>query len=86
MAQQENEYRMVVLSRRLRIPGVLQTMSDQVPEIRAALDDLVSEELGPAMAQLNGNGHWAVHSHSVTVHNGLLLASFLIVRPASSSS
>jgi hypothetical protein len=86
MTLQENEYRMVVLSRRLRIPGVLESLSDQVPEIRTALDSLVTEELGPALAELNGNGHWAVHSHSVTVHNGLLLASFLVFRPVSSPS
>jgi hypothetical protein len=86
MAQQENEYRMVVLSRRLRIPGLLESLSDQVPEIRTALDGLVTEELGPALAELNGHGHWAVHSHSVTVHNGLLLASFLVFRPVRSPS
>jgi len=82
MMQQGVEYRMIVLSRRLRIPGVLQTMSDQVPEIRGALDGLVSEDLGPALTGLDEIGGWGVHSHSVTVHNGLLIATFLAVRPA----
>ena len=82
MDQAPNDYRMIVLSRRLRIPGVLQTMVDQVPEIRSALNNLISEELGPAIALLDGAGSWAVHSHSVTVHNGLLIATFLVFRPA----
>jgi hypothetical protein len=75
---------MIVLSRRLRIPGVLQTMVDQVPEIRSALNSLVSEELGPAIAGLDEGGAWSIHSHSVTVHNGLLIATFLVYRPDSS--
>jgi hypothetical protein len=84
MAYEPHDYRMIVLSRRLRIPGVLQTLVDQVPEIRSALDALVSEELGPAMANLDAGGNWTVHSHSVTVHNGLLIATFLVYRPTPS--
>lgn len=84
MAREPRDYRMIVLSRRLRIPGVLQTMVDQVPEIRTALDNLISEELGPAIADLDQRGDWTVHSHSVTVHNGLLVATFLVYRPTPS--
>ncbi len=85
MDTQSPEYRMIVLSRRLRIPGLLQTMADQLPEIRHALKGLVAEELSPAIAALDGGGNWAVHSHSVTVHNGLLIATFLVFRSAPSS-
>lgn len=80
MGTDQHDYRMIVLSRRLRVPGLLETMADQLPEIRHALKGLVSEELGPAIAALDGGANWAVHSHSVTVHNGLLIATFLVFR------
>lgn len=66
----------IVLSRRLRLPGVLESMNDQAPEIRAALAKMI-EELPAAMATLGGS-RWAVSSHSVTIHNGLIIATFLV--------
>jgi hypothetical protein len=80
MIEKPLEYRMIVLCRRLRIPGVLQTMGDQIPEIQGALAGIVEEELAQALASLGDGGGWSVHSHSVTVHNGLLIASFLACR------
>jgi hypothetical protein len=74
------EYRVVVLTHRLKVPGVLETMADQAPELRSAMSKIVSE-LTPAISRLGGSG-WTVNSHSITVHNELLIASFLVCRPA----
>jgi hypothetical protein len=77
------EYRVIVLTHRLKVPGVLETMADQAPELRNAMSKAVSE-LTPAISRLGGNG-WTVNSHSITVHNELLIASFLVCRPAVTS-
>jgi hypothetical protein len=45
------DYRMLVLTRRLKLPGLLETMTA-----------------------------WAVNSHSVSIYNGLVIASFLLKR------
>lgn len=72
------EYRMLVLTQRLKVPGLLETMTDQAPEVRRVMAK-IEEDLGPGMAALDGGG-WSVNSHSVTVYNGLVIASFLLSR------
>jgi hypothetical protein len=72
------EYRMLVLTRRLKLPGLLETMTDQAPEVARVMAK-IEEDLGPAMDSLEG-GPWAVNSHSVSIYNGLVIASFLLKR------
>lgn len=72
------EFRMITLSKRLRIQGVLDTMTDQAPEIRKAIDEIAAD-LGPELSKLDGEG-WQVTSHSVTIYNGLVIASYFVTR------
>lgn len=72
------EYRMLVLTHRLKMPGLLETMTDQAPEIRRVMAE-IEKDLGPAMEALDG-GPWVVDSHDVSIYNGLVIASFLLHR------
>ena len=69
---------MLVLTRRLKILGLLESMADQAPEVARVLAK-IEEDLAPAMEALDG-GPWAVNSHSVSIYNGLVIASFLLRR------
>jgi hypothetical protein len=70
--------RMIVLAKRLRFQGLLETMTDQTPEIRKVVDEITSE-LPQELAKLDGDG-WHVTSHSVTIYNGLVIATFYVSR------
>ena len=72
------EYRMLVLTRRLKLPGLLETMTDQAPELARVMAK-IEDDLAPAMESLE-DGPWAVNSHSVSIYNGLVIASFLLRR------
>jgi len=72
------EYRMLVLTHRLKMPGLLETMADQAPEIRRVMAK-IEDDLAPAMESLE-DGPWAVNSHSVSIYNGLVIATFLLRR------
>ena len=72
------EYRMLVLTHRLKMPGLLETMADQAPEIRRVMAE-IEKDLGPAMEALD-DGPWAVSSHDISIYNGLVVASFLLGR------
>ena len=69
---------MLVLTRRLKLPGLLETMTDQAPEMRRVFAK-IEGDLAPAMNALDGGG-WSIVSHSVAVHNELVVASFLLTR------
>lgn len=71
-------FRMIVLTRRLRVQGVFDTMADQAPEVRKAMHDIAGD-LHQEMANLDGEG-WQVTSHSVTIYNGLIIASYILTR------
>lgn len=72
------EYRILVLTRRLKMPGLLETMTDQAPEVARVMAK-IEKDLAPAMDALEG-GPWAVNSHSVSIYNGLVIASFMLNR------
>ena len=72
------EHRMLVLTARLKVPGLLETMTDQAPEVRRVMAK-IEADLGPSIAALDGGG-WSVNSHSVALYNGLVIASFLLSR------
>jgi hypothetical protein len=75
MAGRIPEYRIIVLSRRLKILGVLDTMSEQIPEVTDALA-IIESQLEPRIAAL-GDGDWQIISHAHSISNGILIASFL---------
>jgi hypothetical protein len=72
------DYRFLVKTKRMIVPGVLDTLSDQGPIIQSALD-----EIAPApsdnLASLDG-GRWTVISHSASFYSGLLVITFLLGR------
>lgn len=71
-------YRMLVLTRRLKLPGLLETMTDQAPEVQRVMGK-IEADLAEKLAILDGGG-WEVVSHSVTIYNGLVIASFVLNR------
>jgi hypothetical protein len=36
MSNAESVYKMIVLTQRIKVPGIVETMSEQVPEVRIA--------------------------------------------------
>ena len=69
-------YRIIVLSRRLKMPGVLDTMSEQIPEVTEALAK-IDARLGPRIAAL-GEGDWQIISHAHSISNGILIVTFIL--------
>jgi hypothetical protein len=67
---------MIVLTRRVKTPGVIETMSDQVPEVKEAFAEIQAKLL-PRIEML-GEGDWRVVSHSHTIYNEILIVSFLV--------
>lgn len=74
---------MLVLTERLRMLGVLDTLADQGPEVERALAKITAR-LAPELSKLEGGG-WSVVSHAADVLNGLLIVSFLVSRPPGAS-
>lgn len=71
-------YKMIVLTRRLKSPGVLETMSEQVPEVRGAFSDL-QDQLQRRLSHL-GAEEWTIVSHAQNIYNGILILSVLVTR------
>ena len=76
MVETNPDYKMIVLTRRLKTPGVLETMSEQVPEVKEAFAE-VHAKLFQRIEKL-GDGDWQIVSHSHSVYNGILVVSYLI--------
>ncbi|MBE9479396.1 MAG: hypothetical protein IMY80_05470 [Chloroflexi bacterium] len=76
MAENNPEYKMIVLTRRLKTPGVLETMSEQVPEVKVAFSE-IQTKLRQRIETL-GEGDWQVVSHSHNIYNGILVVSFMV--------
>ncbi|HHH83710.1 MAG TPA: hypothetical protein ENL35_12085 [Chloroflexi bacterium] len=78
MAEDARRFQWLVLARRLRTPGLLETMSDQVPEVRAAFRDLEAQ-VNERMVALAQEG-WRPVSHAQDIDNGILYVSVLLER------
>jgi hypothetical protein len=78
MSEIKREFRILVMTRRFLVPGVLDTLSDQAPAIEEAMQKFLAR-LVPAMDTMEGGG-WDVVSHSVTFHSGLVIATFFLRR------
>ena len=76
MAEKNPDYKMVVLTRRLKPLGVIETMSEQVPDVMEAFTE-IQDKLMQRIEML-GEGDWQVVSHSHSIYNGILVVSFLI--------
>jgi hypothetical protein len=78
MSSPKREFRILVMTRRFLVPGVLDTLSDQGPAIEEAMGKFLAR-LASALDSMEGGG-WDVVSHSVTFHSGLVIGTFLIKR------
>lgn len=78
MALDDHNSQIVVLTRRLNSPGVLETMSEQVPEVKGAFADL-EKQLHKRLDQL-GPAEWKIISHSHNIYNGILIMSVIVRR------
>jgi hypothetical protein len=72
------EYKSFILTRRLKMRGVVETMSEQVPEVREAFN-LLEQQLMERMGNYGEEG-WRLISHSHSIYNGILIVSFMLVR------
>ena len=76
MAEKKTDYKMIVLTHRVKSPGVLETMSEQVPEVKEAFAE-IHAKLSQRIEML-GEGDWQIISHSHSVYNEILIVSYLI--------
>lgn len=76
MAEKNSVSKMIVLTRRLKSPGVLETMSEQVPEVKEAFAEIHAKLI--QRIEMLGEGDWQIVSHSHCVYNGILVVSYLI--------
>jgi hypothetical protein len=78
MQAQSPEYKAFILTRRLKMPGVMETMSEQVPEVREAFN-LLEKQLVERMATYGQDG-WRFLSHSHSIYNSILIVSCVLAR------
>lgn len=76
MVEKKPEYKMIVLTRRLKTPGVLETMSEQVPEVMEAFAEIHAKLI--QRIEMLGEGDWQPVSHSHSIYNGILVVTFLV--------
>ncbi|MGD8621692.1 MAG: hypothetical protein PVH60_07070 [Anaerolineales bacterium] len=76
MSSKGTQFKTILLTRRVKSPGVLETMSEQLPEVRNAFF-YVQEQLHHRLEQL-GPEEWRVVSHSHNIYNGILIVSVLL--------
>jgi len=76
VAEKNPEYKTIVLTRRLKTPGVLETMSEQVPEVMEAFADIHTKLI--QRIEMLGEGDWHVVSHSHSIYNGILVVSYMV--------
>ncbi|HET7009366.1 MAG TPA: hypothetical protein VFI11_01205 [Anaerolineales bacterium] len=74
-----DEYRLLVHFERIRIPGLVDTMSSQAPEIVRAVDVLAEKSL--KSAQEMGKEGWRLVSHSVDFTAGMAVMTLTLARP-----
>lgn len=78
MAEIERRYETITLTRRLKMPGIMDTMTEQVPEVLEALA-AIERKLDKRMAQMGGDD-WRIVSHALAIQNGILIANFIVTR------
>jgi hypothetical protein len=76
MLANTDRYKVIVLTRRIKMLGIVETMSEQVPEVKIAFSE-IDEMLRERMEDL-GADQWRILSHSHNIHNGILVVSILL--------
>ncbi|MCJ7825895.1 MAG: hypothetical protein E4G99_13090 [Anaerolineales bacterium] len=76
MSNSEGLVKMLVLTRRIKMPGIVETMSEQVPEVKIAFAEIE----GMLKQHLNvlGEANWRVISHAHNILNGILIVSIML--------
>jgi len=76
MTISEGSYKMLVLTRRIKMLGVVETMSEQVPEVKIAFSE-IEQMLSERLKTLD-EAHWRVISHAHNIDNGILIVSIML--------
>ena len=76
MSNEDKLYKMIVLTRRIKMPGIVETMSEQVPEVKIAFSEI--ETKLEKRLESYGPENWRVVSHAQNIHNGILIVSFML--------
>jgi hypothetical protein len=76
MLNEESPYKVIVLTRRIKQPGIVETMSEQVPEVKIAFSE-IDETLKKRLESL-GATNWRIVSHAQNIYNGILIVSFVL--------
>jgi len=71
-------YKTLVFTHRLKMQAVVETMSEQVPEVRTAFAE-INDPLKRRLEQSTDDG-WQLVSHSHSIYNGILIVSVLVKR------
>jgi hypothetical protein len=58
------------------MPGIVDTMSEQVPEVKIAFSEI--EEMMIERIKGLGETGWQVVSHAQNIHNGILIVSIFL--------
>ncbi len=72
------EYRFLVRIERLRVPGLVDTLTSQTPEVTRGLEGLAEKAL--AEVQALGKDGWRLVSHSVAFSAGLAILTVILAR------
>jgi hypothetical protein len=72
------EYKSFVITRRLKMQGVVETMSEQLPDVQEAFRE-IEGQLVKRMKTHAAEG-WRIISHSHSIYNGILIVSLLLGR------
>jgi len=72
------EYRFLVRIERLRVPGLVDTLTSQAPDVAHGLEVMAEKALGEVQAL--GNDGWRLASHSVAFTAGLAVLTLVLVR------
>ena len=76
MLNSDESYKMLVFTRRVKTPGIMETMSEQVPEVKIAFSE-IDAKLKERLQSL-GEANWRVISHAQNIHNGILIISVML--------
>ena len=77
MTDPDPKHKLLVLTTRLKVASVVETLTEQSPEVEEAIGK-TEEKLKRELADLDDG--WRVQSHSVSFYSGLIVTTFLLVR------
>jgi hypothetical protein len=76
MSSERKPYKLLVLTRKIKLPGIVETMSEQVPEVKIAFAEI--EEMLAKRLEHSSYDNYQVISHAQNIHNGILVVTFVL--------